>query len=448
MRDASKVAAPSALSSIAAVRHASNTTTPPSATAAAAPATSPPSESSYPNLDTIVLDDLQSAAATAGEDHIGYLHELGINYGYGVTTSIQWLLEHLHIWGGLPWWASIAATAITLRVAMFPLFVKSSDTTARTTALTPITKPLTDKMSTAQKAGDSEGMRDAWMKLRAVRANAGIRMRDQFAPMIAQGIVGFCGFRLMRACGELPVPSFTTGGFLHLQDLTVPDPFLIVPVLMGATMHIVMRLGGESGAMAQTEQSENMRRLMLWIMPGAITLITGWQSGAVAVWFMSSGAGGLVQARLLQSESVRKHLGIAPLYKPSKNDPVDEGLAGVFADDTQPSYGRGGGRVIDVKGTSKTGPMKPTYQAPNLRNNSTTARSGPRETVAPTEGSEAKKPSSNRNPIDQLTNWFNKTGSEAKARAAMKTARDAEEKAKKKRMQRAKDYEERASGRK
>ncbi|GAB7360554.1 hypothetical protein MBLNU230_g0439t1 [Neophaeotheca triangularis] len=434
IRDATRLTAPFAISSATAIRYASNTTSSPAAAAQsnAAPAT-PSTESSFPNLDSIVLDDLQSTSSNIPEQ-IGYLREVGIDYGWGPTSTIQWLMEHAHVSCGLPWWASIAATALLLRVVIFPLFVKSSDTTARTAALTSITKPLTDRMSQCQREGDSDGMRAAWAQLRAVRANAGIRLRDQFAPMLVQGVFGFCGYRLTSACANLPVPSFATGGFLHLSDLTIPDPFLILPIAMGATMHLMVRLGGESGSMSPEMQTANMRNLMLYIMPGAIVLITGWQSGAVAVWFMASGAGGLIQARLLQNESVRKYLGIAPLYKATPEETA--------TNPTSPSTGR----VIDVNATPKTGPVKPTYQAPNLnkiRNNSTKASPPPPQESAP-PAAQAPKQAPKESLIEAIKNRFagaRKVGHENQAKAH-------EERLKKQRLQRARDYEARASGRK
>jgi YidC/Oxa1 family membrane protein insertase len=43
-------------------------------------------------------------------------------------------------------------------------------------------------------------------------------------------------FTGIRGMTNLPVPSMTDGGFAWVSNLTVPDPFFILPVLTSATM--------------------------------------------------------------------------------------------------------------------------------------------------------------------------------------------------------------------
>jgi len=376
---------PIAVSAITAVRYASTTPTtptPPAPTSAtptpvastsAAPTPAPETATSFPNLDTINLDnlDLSNASDIAKiPEGIGYLHEIGINYGWGVTSSIQWLIEHFHIYGGLPWWGSIAATAITLRLLIFRFYLKASDVNARQSALVSVTKPITTRMTEMQREGNSQGVMAAYQQLRAVRARAGISFRDQFAPVILQGVLGYCGFRLISAMAALPVPGLVDGGFLWLKDLTATDPYLIMPTLMAASVWGLVRMGGETGSMNSELASANMKFTMNYLMPGLIFLIMGWQSGALCVWFAASGAIGIAQAFLLRNETVRRFFGIAPLYKPTKEEndggPMQawmEGMRSVAPTTSSGTTGASGG-------TGKNAAfMRPAYQAPNLHRN-------------------------------------------------------------------------------
>ncbi|EME43379.1 hypothetical protein DOTSEDRAFT_108955, partial [Dothistroma septosporum NZE10] len=301
---------PAAIPSIAATRHASTTQTP------SEPATAPlPQTSSFPELDTITLDDIAKTAdgidISSIPEGVGYLRQIGLDYGYGPTSMIEWVLEHMHIWGGLPWWGAIAATAVAIRVVTFPLYLKSSDIMARQNALTPITKPITDRMTKAQQEGNTSEVMQAWSQLSTVRKRAGISIPQQFLPIILQGIIGYCGFKIMRAASELPVPGFQTGGFLWLQDLTLTDGYLLMPIIMAGTVHMIVRTGGETGA--QTQLPEGMKKVMLWGMPGMICLITAWQPGAVCVWFAASGALGIIQGKALQQPAVRNFFRLAPM---------------------------------------------------------------------------------------------------------------------------------------
>jgi YidC/Oxa1 family membrane protein insertase len=53
-------------------------------------------------------------------------------------------------------------------------------------------------------------------------------------------------------------------------------------------------------------------------MPGLILLVTGWQPGAVCVWFAAGGALGIMQSLALRRHAMRELLMIAPFYKPRK----------------------------------------------------------------------------------------------------------------------------------
>ncbi|WPG98523.1 60Kd inner membrane protein-domain-containing protein [Acrodontium crateriforme] len=351
-----RVAAPISLSAITAIRHAS-TESP------AAPPSAAPQTPDLPNLDTITLDNMDLSALADVPEKIGFLSELGINYGYGITSTLQYLVEHLHISAGLPWWASIVTTGVLVRLIMVPLYIRSSDVTAKSQAMAPVLAPMMEKVKAAQKSGDREALMLAYQNMSMVRKRAGISAVKQLMPVAAQGILGFCGFRLCRAMATLPVPGLETGGFLWLSDLTVPDPFLVLPVAMAASVHMMVRWGGESGANNTEAMAEGMRTMMLWGMPVIIAGVTGFQPGLVALWFASSGAMGMLQAILLQRPALRKALGIAPLYKPSKEEVrTTNQFSNPFSRRTEE--------------TEKAGPARPVYQAPRQTGRPSTYKGG------------------------------------------------------------------------
>ena len=356
--------------SVAAFRYAS--TTP-----ATAPTSTPidPAGTTPYNLDTITLDDVQVAAASDAvssmTEGIGYLKAIGLDYGYGPTATLEWVLEHMHITAGLPWWGAIAATAVLVRVVTFPLYLKSADQAARASALVSVTKPLQDKMKAAQEAGDQTGVMQAWTSINAVRKRAGLSYMQQFTPMLVQAVLGFCSFKLMRAMSALPVPGMQNGGFGWVTDLTVSDGYLLLPALMAGSMHVMFRYGGETG---NTEMvAPAMRSFMLWGMPGLVFVMTGWQTAAVCIWFVASGGWAMGQAMLMQKPAVRKLFGVTPMYKSSSNKKeAQTSLMDVVMGSTKT-------KTIDTTATakdgSKTGASAMAYQAPAIR--TTSARGAP-----------------------------------------------------------------------
>lgn len=349
---------------------------------------------------------------------------------------LQWILENFHFTAGLPWWASIAATALTLRIFMFPLNIKASDSVARQAALASITAPIQKRMTSYQQAGDKAMMQQTFQELMTIRKQAGIRFRDQFAPLIFQGVLGFCGFRLIRAMATLPVPGLTTGGFSWLTDLTVTDPYLILPVLMGLSMHLVGRMGGESGVGAAgttgAANAETMRKLVLYILPAGVTLIMGWQPAALAVWFAASGFIAVLQTILFRNSAVRKALGIAPMYQPSPEDAKNNNILQSFL---------GRERSGNDKSTTSggvSGMPGVTYQAPKLLTQTADGKTI-NVTLTKSNAADVPKESADRGVLAAVKEKY----ADLKEEQAQKRARKAKQSAISARKSAAKAYEDR-----
>ena len=372
---------------------------------------------------------------TSIPERIGFLKEIGLDYGYGPTSIIQWTLEHIHITGGLPWWAAIAATAILMRAVTFPLYLKSTDQVARQSALAPITKPITERMQLAQKENDQTGVMNAWKELNAVRKRAGLSYMAQFTPMLVQSILGFCSFKLMRAMAGLPVPGLQNGGFGWVTDLTITDGYLLLPAIMAGAMHVMFRYGGETGS--NELMNPGMRSFMLWGMPGVVFLITGWQPAAICVWFAASGAWAMGQAMVMQKPAVRKLFGVAPMYKPKPTESVDKGK-GLMNIVTAMARDRAG--AVDTTATSKsapkTGSSAMTYQAPNVR--TTTARGT--ANVPRSASTSAAPASANAGIVESVKGKWDSTWAMAKNQMAERAAQNNKDAI----AQAAKSYEKRA----
>ncbi|KAI7160365.1 hypothetical protein KC349_g3564 [Hortaea werneckii] len=399
--------AATAAPSIASIRYASTTNTP-TPVADAASTTSPPSETSTStsaasDLDSITLDSIDLSTAndiSQIPEKIGYLHEIGLNYGWGPTSMMEWLLEHVHIYSGMPWWGSIAATAIALRVITFPFYLRSSDNMARQTALQPVLKPFQNKMTECQKAGDREGMMMALQQMQLVRQRAGLSYMAAFTPMIMQGMIGYCGFKLLRAMSNLPVPGFKDGGFLWLSDLTVPDPWGLMPVIMGAAVHLMVRMGGESGAATPDSMPPGMKPFILYAMPGILMLVISFQPGALAVWFAASGAVGLTQGILLRNEKVRSFFGLAPMYKPAKGEEGGSSPLSAILDayrgEAKKTADNGSSRSSTAAANGGAGGrnaayMQPKWQAPNVNTRASSSSSSGRGRVIDVQPRTASK---------------------------------------------------------
>lgn len=172
-------------------------------------------------------------------EQIGYLKSLGLDFGWGTTAMMEWILEHVHIYTGLPWWSSIALTAFLIRAAMFRPYMTVSDAAARRGAMKEITDPLTAEMKRRTNAGDGQGALQVQRELSQVYKAAGIRPWAMMVGPLLQMFVGFGMFRLLRNMASLPVPGLESGGLLWIKDLTISDPYFVLPVACGGMFFLL-----------------------------------------------------------------------------------------------------------------------------------------------------------------------------------------------------------------
>lgn len=195
---------------------------------------------------TIIPSSLDAALelvtkATDAPEHIGYLRSLGLEYGNGPTAIVEWTLEHTHVLLGTPWWASITLTAVLFRVLFLKFYLDAADNAARMATVQPQTKPLTDKMMEASRNSDQATTMAIRREIQVINRRAGVKVWKSFVPMV-QVFTGYGTFRLIQAMAKVPVPGLENGGTLWFPNLTIPDPYFLLPVASAGVLHLVLRV--------------------------------------------------------------------------------------------------------------------------------------------------------------------------------------------------------------
>ena len=174
-------------------------------------------------------------------ERIGYLKDLGLDYGWGPTAFIQWLLEHIHVLTATPWWASVLLAALCVRLVLLKPYIEAADASARLLTVKEIVEPIQARVRAAKVQRDQQEMILAANEIRALYRSAGIKPWKIAIPFI-QVPIGFGTFRLFRGMVNLPVPGLEQGGLLWIQDLTLSDPYFVLPALCALAVHTTFRV--------------------------------------------------------------------------------------------------------------------------------------------------------------------------------------------------------------
>ncbi|KAF2125464.1 mitochondrial export translocase Oxa1 [Dothidotthia symphoricarpi CBS 119687] len=297
-------------------------------------------------LDLDPVKDVVALDPTHLVDHAGHLKELGLDYGWGMTATFEKLLETIYLSSGWGWAGSIIAAGLVVRCGTFAFQALASDKLAGMAALRPITDPINKKMEAALAAGDKQKADMYKMQQAQVMKPYIGGMASTAGFMILQGWVGFSAFRCLRAMGELPVPGLSVDGFLWFADLTVRDPYFILPATTSAIMYTVFKTGGEAGI--SNDATGLMRGKVMQLLALFIGVVTAFQPAILQLYFVTSGVLGGCTGALLRQNSFRRMIRIRPLPSKESNAVYSKVVSGEL-------------KLKDIKG--RDGKIR--YQAPN-----------------------------------------------------------------------------------
>ncbi|KAF2966195.1 hypothetical protein GQX73_g7397 [Xylaria multiplex] len=261
-------------------------------------------------------------------ERIGYLKELGLDYGYGPTSACQWFLENIHVYTGMPWWGTIATAAILFRVAMFyPVLIGSKHQARlqKVQANPAYIKAKAEFDEATFRTGDRAASMYARSEMRRLTKESGV---STLKPLVSVALLPFSFgmFRLIRGMADIPVPGMETGGLAWFSDLTVHDPLFILPSI-GVALGVIMFKQSQRVAMNPSPAQEAIMKSMMWILPPLMFLGTAWQPAGLQWFFIIISLGSIAQAQATIMPSIRRWAALPPL--PNRNTTV-RGPAGVI----------------------------------------------------------------------------------------------------------------------
>ncbi len=325
--------------SIPAVHHTSDS--PPPTSISPEPDSTPTGLNAYPvdqSFSTLAETPASDAfdpveALSEIPERIGYLKEVcGLDFGRGPSSMMQWLLEHIHINGDVSWATSIILLAVSARLLIFMPMIQASDAGAKFKAAQPVIGPARQRMKAAYNAGNQSKMAEARAEVKAIHKEYGLSSWKMLIPVMIQIPIQFGGFRLLRNMVELPVPAFEKEHWLWAHDLTLSDPYYIIPFVNAVVIYLTIKVrtrafhsiqhfskdsnllfllqrGGETGT---AQLQGGVALLLSYIMPVLSFIFMCIQPGAVQLYFFISSLVAYSQSRILTNSLVRKFMRMHP----------------------------------------------------------------------------------------------------------------------------------------
>ncbi|KAJ8467729.1 hypothetical protein OPV22_030281 [Ensete ventricosum] len=231
------------------------------------------------------------------------------------VAALQHLIDAVHSFSGLNWWASIVLTTLLIRAVTVPVLLNQVKATVKLNVMRPELEQLKEQMNSM----DPESVQEGQKRMKALFQKHGITPFTPLKGLLLQGPV-FISFFLAISNMVEKVPSFKGGGAFWFTDLTTPDPQYMLPALTGltflATVELNMQEGMEGNPMANT--MKNFSRVVAFMT----VPFTASFPKAIFCYWITSNVFSLGYGFVLKVGRVRKFLNLPDLVPATPTKPA------------------------------------------------------------------------------------------------------------------------------
>ena len=243
--------------------------------------------------DLRLLDAITAtpAAGITETPNLGSLVDLGTFSVFvrPLFVWLRWTYRQVGNWG----WAIIAIT-IVINIALLPLRLSSMKSALKTAKIQPLMQNIKDKY----KKYDMRDPRRQQMnqEIAALMKEHGVNPAGGCLPLIIQLPFLWAFYSMLGNTIEL-----RHAHFLYIHDLSAPDPFHILPILIVISTFLVQRMTPQGG---MDPQQQKMMNLMMPLMLGFIS--NNLSAGLCLYWVIGNLVAMLLQVVLNRTELGRQ----------------------------------------------------------------------------------------------------------------------------------------------
>ncbi|KAG2361014.1 hypothetical protein BDR07DRAFT_1335097 [Suillus spraguei] len=249
----------------------------------------------------------------------GDLAELGLA-GWSPAGIIRWSFELLQVSSGMPWFYTIIAGTLMWRVAILPVNIMSLRNTSRLLPYTDKLQAVTTEWKSIDPS-DRLALQRISLKRQKIYEQAGAQVLPSIIMPFVQIPVTLGLFLAVRKMTMLPVEQLKQSGVSFLPDLTMSDPYYILPILSTVAINIQMSVMKGDVNFAERPDMAHLMNYMRIFSFMSVPLMGSLPSG---LWLsiLTGVAVSCLQSFILQRATVRRWLKITPRAEPKVKPPT------------------------------------------------------------------------------------------------------------------------------
>jgi YidC/Oxa1 family membrane protein insertase len=205
-----------------------------------------------------------------------------------VAVGARWLLVWMHDRLGFAYGVGLIAFGILIRILLWPLNQKAMRSSMAMQAVQPLMKELQEKHKQ-----DPQRLQQEMFKL---YKEHNVNPLGGCWPMLLPWPILFALFFVFQNTIELRGATF-----LWIPDLSRPDPIYIIPILMGASMYVLTKMG-----QLGMEPNPQMK-VMLYMMPAMMTFLFLNFASGLNLYYTVMNVASLPQQWMLAKERMRRN---------------------------------------------------------------------------------------------------------------------------------------------
>lgn len=286
-------------------------------------------------LGTESFDSFKDVSVTiSNSDSIGLLSELpaeviskvaeptftSLGLGGGTPWGLLQLgLEYMHVEWGVPWWATVIATTTILKLLMVPFVISCRRHHIGSQKIFPEMEVIQKRMDKAYMAGNEYEVELHRRELETFLKNNQINLWKPMLPALVQGFVFISFFWALNPLAQLPLESLKTGGILWFQDLTITDPYRIMPIFSGATVAYLITAANE--AFKMSEINNLYLKVAVYMIPVTVIVFSCTFPSVVLLYWSTNNVFSIAQHFVFRTEAFQKYFDLPTAIKHSKKLP-------------------------------------------------------------------------------------------------------------------------------